>query len=117
MKNFVQPGDVVTLTSPAGGVLSGDPILVGSIFGVAAYDAVAGAEVEVAVVGVYELPKGAGAILQGASIYFDGDDNVVTGVSAEGLYPVGAATEAAGADAPIVRVRLNGVAVAAMPEA
>ena len=47
MKNYVQPGNVVTLIAPAN-VKSGDGVLVGSLFGVAAYDALIGAEVEVA---------------------------------------------------------------------
>ena len=47
MKNFVQPGNTVTLIAPSGGVKSGDPLLVGSLFGVCATDALEGAEVEV----------------------------------------------------------------------
>jgi predicted RecA/RadA family phage recombinase len=40
MKNFLQSGDVLTLTAPAvTGCKSGDLIIVGAIAGVAAYDA------------------------------------------------------------------------------
>ena len=35
MKNYVQPGNTITLTAPYA-VVSGDGLLVGSIFGVAA---------------------------------------------------------------------------------
>jgi predicted RecA/RadA family phage recombinase len=43
-------------------VLSGAPILVGSIFGAAAYNAKEAAEVEVAVISVFALGKSAGQI-------------------------------------------------------
>jgi predicted RecA/RadA family phage recombinase len=35
MRNFVQDGNILTLVVPEGGVLSGYPIIVGSIFGIA----------------------------------------------------------------------------------
>ena len=38
MKNYVQPGNTITLTAPYD-VASGDGLLVGSVFGVAAGDA------------------------------------------------------------------------------
>ncbi|MGH6866085.1 MAG: DUF2190 family protein [Methyloceanibacter sp.] len=94
MKSFLQPGDVVPLIAPEGGVLSGQPILVGSIFGVAAYDAAEGDEVEAQVVGVFELPKASGAITQGALIYFDADPGVLTATATDNVL-IGAATEAA----------------------
>ena len=33
MKTFIQNGHVITITAPAGGVSSGDGVLVGSLFG------------------------------------------------------------------------------------
>lgn len=110
MKNYVQPGNVVTLTSPAGGVRSGDGILVGSLFGVAAYDAAAGEEVEVSLVGVYELPKAAGAIGEGAKAYWDGAAKAVTG-TASGNKLIGAVIRAAGSADASTRVRLDGTTV------
>jgi hypothetical protein len=41
-KNFIQPGRVVTLVAPTGGVLSGQAVQVGALFGIAAYDALGG---------------------------------------------------------------------------
>ena len=35
-KNFIQPGRVVTLVAPTGGVLSGQAVQVGALFGIAA---------------------------------------------------------------------------------
>jgi predicted RecA/RadA family phage recombinase len=57
MKNFVQPGDVVTLTAPSGGVSSGDLVVIAAMCGVCATDAAEGAEVEVKTTGVFDLPK------------------------------------------------------------
>ena len=45
MKNFIQPGDVVTVTTPAGGVTSGQLVIVAAIVGVAATTQLAGADV------------------------------------------------------------------------
>lgn len=36
MKNFIQRGDMITVTAPTGGVTSGQGVLVGNLFGVAA---------------------------------------------------------------------------------
>lgn len=61
MKNYVQKGDTIKVTvvdnTDAVDLSSGDGYLVGSLFGVAQHDAVVGAEVELAVVGVFTLPK------------------------------------------------------------
>jgi predicted RecA/RadA family phage recombinase len=56
MKTYVQPGKTITLTAPYA-VTSGDGLLVGSIFGVAAGTAALGETVEAALVGVYEMKK------------------------------------------------------------
>lgn len=64
MKNFIQPGEVVTVTSP-GIVASGGGVLIGAMFGVATHAAGTGDPLELALTGVYELPKAAGAITAG----------------------------------------------------
>ena len=56
MKNYVQLGKTITLTAPYA-VTSGDGLLVGSIFGVAAGNAALGEAVEAALVGVYDLKE------------------------------------------------------------
>ncbi len=56
MKNYVQPGNTITLTAPYS-VTSGDGLLVGSIFGVAAGDAADAETLEVALIGVFDLTK------------------------------------------------------------
>jgi predicted RecA/RadA family phage recombinase len=101
-RNFVQPGDVITLTAPAD-VKGGEIVTVGALTGVAAYDAKAGAEVEVALTGVFELPCSE-ALAQGALAYWaDGK------VAAEGDLLIGAVIAAAGSGAATCRVRLNAV--------
>lgn len=109
MKNYVQAGNTIPVTAPSGGVSSGDPVVVGSFFGVASGDAEAGATVELSLVGVFDLPKKAGDVVTfGAALYWDGTDVTVT---SSGNTLIGAATAAAGGSAATVRVRLNGVSV------
>ena len=112
MKNYIQPGETVTLTAPVD-VKSGDGVLVGSLFGVAAYDALTGTDVEVAVEGVFELPKITGAIAAGAPVHWSGSACEGTAVAGSAL--IGAAVEAVGSSATIVRVRLNGATVTVAP--
>jgi predicted RecA/RadA family phage recombinase len=58
MKNFVQPGKYgMTVIAPAGGAVSGQIVHIGAIIGVAACTVAAGAEVEIATEGVFDLPK------------------------------------------------------------
>jgi predicted RecA/RadA family phage recombinase len=72
MKNFIRNGDMNSVTSPAGGIASGQGVLVGSLFGVAAKAAAEGESVEIATVGVYELPKApATVVAQGARVAWD----------------------------------------------
>lgn len=48
MKNFVQPGEVLTVPAPAGGVASGAGVKLGVLFGVAQGAAAEGAPVAIA---------------------------------------------------------------------
>lgn len=113
MKNFIQRGDMITVTAPTGGVTSGQGILVGNLFGVAATTAVEGESVEIATVGVYELPKLVSAVIAaGARVAWDDTAKEVV-LPATGMVPIGIATLAAGNGLITVRVRLDGVATAA----
>jgi len=72
MKNHLQKGDVISVPAPAA-VASGAGVLVGSIFGVAVAAADNGAPVEIALRGVYTLPKvDEQAWTVGARIYWSG---------------------------------------------
>ncbi|MBF0339475.1 MAG: DUF2190 family protein [Magnetococcales bacterium] len=108
MKNFIQPGDIVTVVAPAA-VSSGGCVLVGALFGVAVSDAASGDTMEMITEGVVDLPKAAVAIIQGAKLYWDNTaKNVTTTVGTNTL--IGCALLAAAVGDATSRVRLNGVA-------
>lgn len=107
MKNYVQAGDNLTLAAPYD-VVSGDGALVGSIFGVAAEDALSGADVDLVTRGVFTLPKtSALAIGVGDRVYWDDTGKVVNKTSS-GNTLVGVAVTAAANPSGTVAVRLNG---------
>ena len=109
MKTYIQPGHAVTLAAPAA-VLSGDGLLVGSLFGIATHDAASGAEVETQLTGVVDMAKAASqAWTVGAKVYWDNTAKVAT-ITATGNVLIGAAMLAVGntAGETIGRVRLNG---------
>ncbi|EDZ48404.1 conserved hypothetical protein [Rhodobacterales bacterium Y4I] len=113
MQNFIQNGHIVRVTTPAGGIASGDPLIVGSIFGVAAYSSVEGDPVEISTTGVFQLPKAsAGVLTVGARVAWDNTAKEVT-TPAAGRFPIGVAVKAAGNSVTSVAVRLDGVATAA----
>lgn len=107
MKNYIQPGNVIAVTAPTGGVASGDGVLVGSLFGIAAGDAAENDNVEVQTTGVFELSKVTGAISQGAKVYWDDTNKNVT-TTATGNTLIGAAVVAAVSGDATARVKLNG---------
>lgn len=110
MKNFIQRGDTVTVAAPVGGIESGAGVLVGALFGVAAFSAAEAEDVEISAVGIFDLPKATGAITQGAKVYWDGAAKNVT-TTATGNVLIGVAVSAVGSSATTARVRLNGVSV------
>ena len=109
MKNYVQPGNTITLTAPYA-VTSGDGLLVGSIFGVAASTAASGDPVETALEGVYDLKKVASqAWAVGDKIYWDNTaKNTTKTLTSNTLIGVATDVVAGGATDLIGRVRLNG---------
>ena len=112
MKNYIQPGDTITVPAPTGGALSGDPVLVGSLFGVAAYTAAEAADLEITTEGVFTLPKAAGATFAiGDKVFFDATAKVVT-ATASGNKLIGSALLVAGGSDAIARVRLPGMVIA-----
>jgi predicted RecA/RadA family phage recombinase len=113
MKNFVQDGNVISVTAPAGGVKSGDGIVVGNLFGICATDAAEAAEVEISLVGVFELKKASGQINEAASVWWNATNGEIANVTGSGFYPIGVAVKAAGSSDTTVRVRLSGVPVVA----
>eukprot|EP00873_Tetraselmis_striata_P040202 jgi/Tetstr1/460466/TSEL_005725.t1 len=111
MKNFVQPGNYVTVIAPAGGLASGNGVLVDHLFGVATTTAAEGAEVEIATNGVYDLAKDATAALTaGAPAYWDETSKVVT-ATATGNLRIGTALVAAATAATVGRILITGHAI------
>lgn len=108
MKNFIQPGANLDLVAPRD-LASGGGFLVGSIFAVASTDAASGATVDGVTMGVFDLPKAAGAVTQGAKLYWDNTNFVVTTTSA-GNTQIGVATQAAASGDATARVKLGYVA-------
>jgi predicted RecA/RadA family phage recombinase len=104
MKNFVQKGDTITAVAPAGGVVSGQFVIVGSIGGVANYDAAAGANVELSVEGCFDLPKVTGDALTAGSVAKVTPATGVVGLA--GTTSIGWVLTAAGAGTTVARVRL-----------
>ena len=113
MKNYLQNGHIVRVTTPAGGIASGEALIVGSIFGIAAYSSAEGDPLELATTGVYKLPKATAAVLAvGARVAWDNTAKEVT-TPAAGRFPIGVAVETAGNGVSSVAVRLDGIATAA----
>lgn len=107
MKNFVQPGENITVTADAAAT-SGAGVLVDNLFGIASGDADIGEPLVLVTQGVFEMPKvAADDMSAGAAVYWDDGNGVVT-VTATDNTKVGVAVSAAGNGAGTVRVRLNG---------
>lgn len=106
MKNFVQKGDVLTVTAPAN-VNAGDGVLVGSFFGVAATTQLSGADVEIETYGVYDLTAlSTDTATQGAKAYWDNTNKRIT-TTASGNTLVGAFTKAKAAGETTGRVKVD----------
>lgn len=107
MRNMVQKGENLTVPSPAA-VASGDVVVIGSLYGVAAGDAEEGADLDLVTTGVYTLPKvSALAINIGDRIYFDTTSKLVN-KTASGNTLIGIAVSNAANPSGAVNVRLNG---------
>lgn len=107
MRNYIQSGDIVTVPAPAA-VSSGDGVLVGTLFGLAATDADSGTDVAIKTTGVFTLPKtSAQAWSVGALIYWDPDGKVTTTVSTDNML-IGKALAVAANPSGTGVVRLDG---------
>ena len=78
MKNYIQPGDTLTIPAPAA-VLSGEPVVAGDIRGIASGDAASGAPVDVKCSGVFTLPKvAANGFVLGGKVYWSATTKLET---------------------------------------
>lgn len=112
MKNYIQSGETITVTAPAA-VTSGSLVVVGSLVGVAAFDAASGADVEIDIEGVFTMPKTTtDVVTQGAKLYWDSGAGKLTVTPGTGSKPlVGIAKAAAGNGATTVACLLTMTAV------
>ena len=107
MKTYVASGRSLTVTAPVGGVVSGQGVLIGTLFGIAQYDAAEGADVEILTEGVVELPKtSALAIDVGDRLFWDATNTVVN-KTATAQICVGVAVSAAANPSASVRIKLG----------
>jgi len=108
-KTYIQPGRVLTVPAPTGGALSGAPLLIGSLFGVAQHDAAQGQDLEILTEEVVELPKATPlAIDLGDRLFWNTGDGVLDKTAPAQLCVGVAVLPAASADAT-VRVKLGAV--------
>jgi predicted RecA/RadA family phage recombinase len=107
---YRKSGDVITCTAPAGGVTTGVPVLIGSLFGIPETTAAEGAEFELKVVGEHELSKtSAQAWTEGQKIFWNTGTSLCDSDSTTGPL-IGVATAVAANPSSTGRVRLNGSA-------
>jgi len=107
MTNYVQKGDILTLTAPYA-VSSGLGAKVGAIFGVATADIASGASGEFMTEGVFDLKKAAGVdFAVGDRAYWDDSAKEVSDTDSGNSYSIGVAVKAAAVGDTTVRVKLQ----------
>lgn len=106
--NYIQPGDVVTLTAPVGGVVAGQIYLIGGLAVVSTATAAAGASFEARTVGVHKVTKLAGsAWSEGEKISLDVGTGICQDTPIASAF-VGNAVAAALAGDTVGYIRLTG---------
>jgi predicted RecA/RadA family phage recombinase len=110
-KNFVQPGDIITLTAPTGGVVSGGVYRINQLVVVAMQTAAQTLPFEAARTGIFQVTKvGSQAWAIGQQVFWDNANNRFTTTSAAGLTACGftASVTGAGAGETTALVLLDG---------
>jgi len=98
MKNFIQPGNVITLPAPYN-LTSGQGVLVGAVFGVAANDALQGTTVEAVRAGVFALGAVAADTLAiGDKVYWDNTAKRITKTATNNVLVGAAASPKSGTE-------------------
>lgn len=104
MKNYIQKGDVITVTASAD-ITGGSMVVVGSLVGIAVTDIANGAKGEIALEGVYEVGKEADDIAIGVKLYHKSSTGTVTTTATSNTF-AGYAFAAAGTAATTVQLKL-----------
>jgi predicted RecA/RadA family phage recombinase len=110
LKTYAQPGEVLALTAPSGGVTSGTPVLIGSLVVIPLVTAAETVMFSALVAGVATVPKATGtAWTEGAKLYWDVADGEFN-TSSSGNTLAGVAATAAASAAATGQIRLDGAA-------
>lgn len=109
-QNYINSGDVFEYTVPsATTIVSGQPVFIGSILGVALGAGTAGQLIQVKTSGVFTLPKATGtgsAIAQGARAFWDNTAKKVTGVATDNTH-IGYGYVASANNADLAQIKLG----------
>ena len=108
MRNFVQPGDSLTVIAAAN-ANSGTVVVMGQMFGIATHNALTGERLTLKLGGVFDLAKTNAASMSmavGANVYWDAANSRAT-ANASGTVKIGVAAVAVDNAAAVVRVRFN----------
>lgn len=110
MKNYIQPGNTLGFIATAA-LSSGQPTVIGSHFGVVCNDVANGEEGQLALTGVFELPKvAADNATQFEKAYWDESESKVTTTETDNVL-IGTFATPAAADSTFAGIRLNGVSI------
>ncbi|MDY3739399.1 MAG: DUF2190 family protein [Selenomonadaceae bacterium] len=104
--NYVQIGNVVDYTA-ATDIAYKEIVPFAACIGVAAEAIPAGKTGSVSLKGCYEMPAASGAIKIGDAVYFDTENEVITGTSGAKTVPAGIAITAKASAATSIIVRLG----------
>lgn len=114
MKNYLGSGDVVQMTAPSGGVISGTPVVILSAFVIPQATVAETLPFAGLVEGLVNLPKGSTVVFsEGEAVFWD-DATKLCKESATGYFKIGYATKAAGNPSSFVDVKLAGIPVVAV---
>lgn len=110
MENYDQEGEVIQLTAPSGGVVSGTPVLIGSLVVIPLVTAAETEKFSALVTGVATVPKATGTPwTEGLKLYWDVADTEFN-TSSSGNTLAGVAAAAADSADATGQIRLDGVA-------
>ena len=85
MKNYSQKGEILDLTAPSGGVVSGAAYKIGALICVATVTAAEGEKFAALTEGVVSLPVGSDTPAEGGKAYFKSDNTISTTASGNTL--------------------------------
>lgn len=81
MQNYICTGERIDLTAPVGGLVAGQPYVLGTKVVIIVAGGLAGELVSAATEGVFEIPKAVGVIAIGVALYWDDTAKVITTVA------------------------------------